>query len=84
MGRKDDRINELENEVQFLEDRIEILKNAPTPTITKPKKKNRYAGSLSFDFWPPSDWARFGVTNWNPGKYFQLYIGPIRLDIYAD
>lgn len=47
----------------------------------KTKRKN-YAGVLSFDFWPLGDWFRLNLYRWNPGKAFQLCIGPFRLDFF--
>lgn len=38
--------------------------------------------SLSLDLWPPKDWFRFQVENsWNV-RYFQVNLGPLRLDIF--
>lgn len=48
----------------------------------KRKNNRKYAGCLSFDFWPISDWFRLNLYRWNPGKAFQLCIGPIRLDFF--
>lgn len=95
MGKKDDKIRLLEEQnvellydIEFLEERITTLVSRAADTgvamrnTTAPKTK--YAGSLCFDFWPPKDWFRLGITHWNPGRYFQLRIGPIRLDFFAD
>lgn len=51
-------------------------KKASEPT------KVAYAASLSLDIWPLSDWARLGIDRFNPGRYFQLRLGPIRFDFY--
>lgn len=48
------------------------------------KRKRNFAGSVCFDFWPPSDWLRLRVGSWKPGKYFQIYLGPFRFDFYED
>lgn len=48
------------------------------------KKEPKYAGSVCFDYWPPSDWTRLNIKRWNPGKYFQVNIGPIRIEWFAN
>lgn len=52
------------------------------PAATKPKHK--HALCVSFDLWPISDFWRFNYTPYQPGYYFQLCLGPLRLDFYAD
>lgn len=51
-----------------------------TQAVKTPRRK--HAGCLTFDFWPLSDWFRLNLCRWNPGKAFQLCIGPIRLDFF--
>lgn len=47
------------------------------------KKKRKFYGDISFDFWPISDWKRFGQTShWNAGKYFQFVVGPFRFEFF--
>lgn len=46
------------------------------------KQKAKYAASLCFDFWPLEDWRRLSFSAWNPGRYMQLTVGPIRLDFF--
>ncbi len=46
--------------------------------------KNPKNGCLSFDFWPLSDWVRLSLYRWEPGKAFQLCIGPCRLDWFEN
>lgn len=50
---------------------------------SKKPKSPKYAGGISFDLWPLSDWFRFSIDTWNPGRYFQLCIGPIRVELFA-
>ena len=38
--------------------------------------------SVTLDAWPPRDWFRFQWTNDWSVRYFQVAIGPIRLDIF--
>lgn len=67
-----EEVNELRN--QILEYRSETL---------KPKKiRKKYAGDIAFDIWPLSDWFRWSYSSWDPGKYWQLCIGPIRFEFF--
>lgn len=50
--------------------------------VKKSVKKREFAGDISFDFWPLSDWTRLTKSGWKPGNYFQLCIGPIRIEFY--
>ena len=52
--------------------------------VMQAERKRNYAGALSFDYWPPSDWVRLKLDKFDPGKYFQLCVGPIRLDFWED
>lgn len=47
-------------------------------------KESKYAGCISFDFWPISDWLRLDLKKWEPGRYFQVNIGPMRLDFFEN
>lgn len=92
MGKKDDKIKELEEvivdyqeDIEFLERRIsELVDKIALQVLPEPASKKKYGGSLVFDFWPPRDWFRFSINKWGPGKYFQLCVGPIRLDFWQD
>lgn len=70
-------IKELDNENYNLRAQIRQLQK-------KTSEKRSYAGSVSFDFWPPSDWFRLNLSKFSSGRYFQAMIGPIRLDFYED
>lgn len=59
-----------------------IQQAAITPEPKRPWYGWKY-GSVSFDFWPPKDWLRLHYHGWQPGRYAQLLIGPIRID-WAD
>ena len=84
---------ELEYDIHFLEERIVELKSQFNVRSPKPIKKNlaekfkeyetKYSGDVSFDFWPLSDWVRLELKKWKPGQYFQLCIGPLRIEWYA-
>lgn len=50
-------------------------------TSTKPTKRH-YAGCISLDFWPIREMFRLSFSKWNPGKYAQLVVGPIRIDFF--
>lgn len=39
--------------------------------------------TFSLDLWPIRDWFRFGYKGYNPGKYSQLTIGPLRIDYFV-
>ena len=69
-------------EKEFLKKTSELRLYNLSTTSKRPFKN--YAGSISFDFWPPRDWFRFDVSRWNPGKYFQITVGPLRFDFYAE
>lgn len=88
----EDEIEDLEGEVidkqrQIVDllrenDRL-TLKYEPYKTPRKWKIPGTdKAGSLSFDFWPPSDWFRLKLDRWTPGMYFQITVGPLRFDFY--
>lgn len=44
------------------------------------KARKRYAGCVSFDFWPLTDFLRLKLYRWSPGKAFQACVGPVRID----
>lgn len=71
---QDSEIRELHNQIHYLQRTLQV--NTPEPK----KIRKTHAGVLSFDFWPASDWFRFNLYRWNPGKAFQLTIGPVRFD----
>lgn len=37
---------------------------------------------LSLDLWPPSQWLKLSFSPWEPGKYLQTCVGPVRLDVF--
>ena len=84
MGAKDNQIQSLEEENLLLEREIHALEQIVNELKLRNMTKKQYAGALSFDFWPPKDWIRLGIDKWDPGKYFQLTFGPIRLDFWQD
>lgn len=79
MGRKDDYIAELEAEVSRM--RNELLLARTGKKEVKPPKVTK-CFSIALDLWPPSEWFRFKWYGWNPGRYAQLYIGPLRVDFF--
>lgn len=70
--RQQDRIHELITE----NDRL-TLKYEPYVPPKHPK-----CLSISLDLWPLGEWWRFNWKGWNPGKYAQLNIGPLRVDFF--
>lgn len=48
------------------------------------EEMSQLSGDICFDFWPPSDWKRFSLKKWKPGRYFQLCIGPIRVEVFEN
>lgn len=50
--------------------------------IVKLKREPKYAADIAIDFWPPRDWFRFRVSPYNPGRYAQINIGPLRAEFY--
>lgn len=52
--------------------------------LAAPPRKAGYAAALCLDLWPLSDWFRLRFDRFKPGRYFQLCVGPIRLDFYED
>jgi hypothetical protein len=83
MSNKDDRIRQLQDTVDDLEDQLSRALYQ-LELYKQPKHRHKHAGALSFDFWPLRDWFRLSVKKWNPGKYAQVCIGPIRLDFWED
>lgn len=71
---QDEVIKELERTIYELQRMIQV-NSVPTP-------RKKYAGCLTLDFWPLSDWFRLKLYRWNPGKAFQLCIGPIRMEFF--
>lgn len=49
---------------------------------TVKKERRKINASISFDLYPLTDWFRLSYNKWNPGRYAQLCIGPIRVDIF--
>lgn len=79
------QIEELEADYQSLVrdyDRkcLEVYEKT-TGTIQKQRK---YAMTFSLDLWPLKDWFRLSVSPFQPGRYFQLCIGPFRIDFFED
>jgi hypothetical protein len=72
--------NELTREYYALSSK---LHEAERKAIQAERKRN-YAGALSFDYWPPSDWVRLKLDKWKPGNQFQICVGPIRFDFWED
>lgn len=86
---KDKSINGLENLANTLQmknnklaSELYTLRREVEKLQAKTKKYPK-AGSVSFDFWPWRDWFRLSYSKWNPGKYAQLCIGPLRIDWFA-
>lgn len=85
---------ELERDIAFLERRVseltgKILDLSKEPTLGDmfhkfKRHQPKYGGDVCFDFWPITDWFRLRVSKWNPGKYFQLCVGPLRLEFYEN
>lgn len=40
--------------------------------------------TISFDPWPLMEWKRLSYSSYNPGKYAQLCVGPLRVDWFAN
>jgi len=80
MTQKDEIIQELQDTINNLE--IEIIEL--DRKLRSVKRKRKYAGCICFDFWPLKDWVRFYHKKWQPGYYWQLCIGPIRIDFWED
>lgn len=77
--------NSLQQKLRFVEQQRDNLECALRNTQPAPKPKNprkRHSAGVSLDLWPISDWFRLSFHRWNPGKYAQLTIGPIRVDFY--
>lgn len=94
MSKKDALIRELQENIDALACDYEDLSreytqkcyelfNVQSPAPA-PAKKNRYFGSVAFDFWPLTDWVRFSHSSWKPGSYFQVCLGPLRVDFAED
>lgn len=77
----DQEIRQLQSTVRAFQSKINLL-DQMLQVETNKNRRRKYAGCLSFDFWPISDWFRFKLYRWNPAKAFQLTIGPIRLDLF--
>lgn len=66
---------------------------ALTPVVPEPPVKKliskiksrqpKYAGGVCLDLWPLSDWVRFSYKKFHPGQYFQICVGPIRIEWYT-
>lgn len=84
MSKKDEKIEYLESEVQRLREKLYavITENDRLTLTYEPYEPPKYpkCGSVSFDFWPLSEWVRFSVSRWNPGRYAQIIVGPLRVD----
>jgi hypothetical protein len=81
-----ERLDCLEKEYDALvKDYLDRCRELNEIRVQSTKKKFEFtkAGTLSFDYWPPSDWLRFSVHRWKPGQYFQINLGPFRFDWYA-
>ena len=90
-----ERTNEsLQIENDFLEHRILELTGQITEMSTKTsisdtikaykEKIPKYGGDVCFDYWPLTDWFRLSCKKWDPGRYFQLCVGPIRIEFYEN
>lgn len=53
----------------------------PKQRRTKIKLKD-HALSISFDPWPLMEWKRLSLSRYNPGRYFQFCVGPLRMDFF--
>lgn len=49
---------------------------------TKTKLKD-HCLTISFDPWPLMEWKRFSYSKYNPGKYMQICVGPLRVDWFV-
>lgn len=45
--------------------------------------KPKHAADMALDIWPIRDWFRLSYSPWNPGKYTQICIGPLRMEFFA-
>lgn len=73
----EDLTKKMFNYLKIISDKDEELNTLRT------KRKYKKAGSVSFDFFPLSDWYRLSYNKWNPGMYTQLCVGPLRIDWFA-
>ena len=93
----EDTINSLEWIIQQKKNRIvELIAENDRLTLTyepyeppkekkeKKKKLPKWGGTVSFDFWPISDWVRLSYKPYKSGKYAQICIGPLRIDWFAN
>jgi hypothetical protein len=69
---------------EYKQETIQMQQILDVERAKKVKVRNKYCGIVSFDFWPLSDWARFKIYPWSPGKTFQTVIGPFRFDWFED
>lgn len=53
-------------------------------TQEETNRQPKYSVCITLDVWPPRDYLRFKLYRWNPGKAFQLCVGPIRIDVFAN
>lgn len=82
-----DAVNVLRAENQSL--RSALINTSPVPKASRirsffrGRKAPRKNASITLDLWPLRDWFRFSYSPWNPGKYAQLCVGPVRIDFFA-
>lgn len=83
---------ELNSQIHHLKRDLSCLSDTYYKTLYPPVRKTirdrlfkepRYAGQISFSFWPLRDLFRFSVSGWMPGHYFQLVIGPVTVEFFA-
>lgn len=80
----DDLVKGLRREIEGLDEYIGLLLTPSEPKkVKKTRREPKYAADIALDFWPPSDWVRFSLSKFRPGRYFQVCIGPLRMEFYA-
>lgn len=61
-------------------DRLTLKYEPYIPPKQRRAKLKNHALSISFDPWPLMEWKRLSYSKYNPGKYMQICVGPLRLD----
>lgn len=81
LAAKQKRISELITENDRLTLKYEPYHPPKSPRARLAKLKD-HCLTISFDPWPLMEWKRLSLSRYNPGRYFQLCVGPFRLDFF--
>lgn len=55
----------------------------PKHPKAKLAKLRNHALTIAFDPWPLMEWKRLSYSSYNPGKYMQICVGPLRVDWFV-